>query len=369
MKEKILFIGLVDMEKMKGDSNHFKKLTSYMEDYFDVFVISFTKSENKKYFRINYPKNKLFRLLYWNISIFNLIRKNLKHNKIKKIYFRESGFVLSPYLASFLFGIKLYIEINGVTADDLPISKKITYFFFKNLYKLGYKFVASSGYAKLIHINFSVPDNKIHIVSLGLDILPQKFNSYDSKFAEKTIVFIGNIVEYQGLDLFIDGFNIFVNTIDNSVKLLLIEYVSQKEFLINKVASLNLKNNIFFLAPVPSNELNSTLKKCHLGISTFSQKRGNPHTISALKTYDYINASLPILTSDMDEMSGFIETEMIGEVIHNYIPLEYCDKISKCLSNDFLHNVASIYDNNLHEWVNKFSWNTRFNSIKNLIIR
>lgn len=369
MKEKILFIGLVDMDKLKGDSNHFKKLTTFMDVHFEVFVISFTKSENKNYSSINFPKNKLFRLLYWNISIFNLIRKNLKQNKIKKIYFRESGFVLSPYLASFLFGIKLYVEINGVTADDLPISKKITYYFFKNLYKLGHKFVASSGYAQLIHVNFAVSYNKIHIVSLGLDILPQKLNSCNSKFTKKTIVFIGNIVEYQGLDLFIDGFNIFVKTIDNSVNLLLIGEGSQKEFLLKKVFELNLKNNVSFLPPIPSNELNTLLKKCHLGISTFSQKRGNPHTISALKTYDYINASLPILTSDMDEMAEFIEREMIGEVIHNYIPLEYCNKISKCLNNDFTDNVALIYENNLNKWVNKFSWNTRFNSIKNLIIK
>jgi glycosyltransferase involved in cell wall biosynthesis len=367
MKEKILFIGLVDINKIKGDSNHFKKLTAYMEDYFDIFIISFTKCDNKKHFKINFPKNKVIRLFYWNVHVFKLIYINHKKNNIKKIYFRESGFLLSPYLASFLFGIKLYVEINGVIADDLPIPKKIIHYFFKNIYKLGFKFIASKGYAQLLQNNFEVPNHKIHIVSLGLDILPQKMSSLNSKFVNKTIVFIGNIVEYQGLDLFIDGFNIFVRNIDNSTNLLIIGEGKQKEFLLNKVLKLNLENNVSFVSPISSTELNDLLKKCHLGISTFSQKRGKPYTISALKTYDYINAKLPILTSDMDEMSEFIKEENIGEVICNYVPLEYCDKISKCLSNNFAENTAAIYDIKLNEWTDKFSWNTRFNSIKNLI--
>ncbi len=369
MREKILFIGLVDMAEMKGDSNHFKKLTSFMDAHFEVFVISFTKSENKKYSRINFPKNKLFRLVYWNISIFNLICKYSKNNKVKKIYFRESGFVLSPYLASFLFGLKLYVEINGVTADDLPISKIITHTFFKNIYKTAHKFVASKGYAQILNTNFEVPYSKIRLVSLGFDISPLNSDNIYVKFPRKTIVFIGNIVKYQGLDLFLDGYNLYVKNVDSAVNLIILGEGSQKEFLLKKVSELNLKNNVSFLPPIPTNELNTLLKKCHLGISTFSQKRGTTHTISALKTYDYINARLPILTSDMDEMSEFIKVEKIGEVICNYVPLEYSDKISKCLSNNFAENATSVYDINLNEWTNKFSWNTRFNSIKNLIIR
>jgi glycosyltransferase involved in cell wall biosynthesis len=368
MKEKILFIGLVDMNEIKGDSNHFRRLTSFMEAHFDVFIISFTKKKNEKYSTITFPKNKIFRLLYWNSYIFYLIFKNYRTNRIKKIYYREAGFVLSPFIASFLLGIKLCVEINGVATDDLPMSKKITRFFFKNVYKLNHKFVASRGYAQLIHSHFDVPYSKILKVSLGFDVLPKSAYEYEDKFDVKTIVFIGSIVEYQGLDLFLEGYNLYVNNVEKNINLLIIGDGGQKEFLIKKVTELNLNDNVLFLPSIPPNKLNSILKKCHLGISTFSQKRGSPHTISALKTYDYINAKLPILTSDMDEMAEFIEGEKIGGVIYDYIPSEYCDKISKCLHNGFSDNAVSTYEMNYNQWSDKFSWNTRFDSIKNLIL-
>jgi glycosyltransferase involved in cell wall biosynthesis len=367
MKEKILFVGLVDMNKIKGDSNHFRKLTTFMEDHFETFIISFTNNTKENHATISYPKYKLLRLLYWNIYIFYLICKYYWFKQVKIIYFRESGFVISPYLASFLFNIKLYVEINGVTTDDLPISKNIIRFLFNNFYKTSHKFIASKGYAQLINSNFKVPYSKIHTVSLGFDILPQNNNNKNNKFPVKTIVFIGNIVKYQGLELFLDGYSIYVKTIDATIKFLIIGEGNQKDFLFKKVEDLNLKNNVSFLPPIPSNELHQLLNKCHLGISTFSQKRGTPHTISALKTFDYINARLPILTSDMDEMSEFIEVEKIGEVIYNYIPLEYCDKISKCLSNNFLDSVESTYEKKFKELINTFSWNTRFDSIKSMI--
>lgn len=368
MREKILFIGLVDMDEIKGDSIHFRKLTFFMESHFDVFVISFTKNNNERYSNITFPENKFLRLVYWNISVFYLIWKNCKNNRIKKVYYREAGFVLSPFIACFLLGMKLCVEINGVAQDDLQISKKITRFFFKNVYKLNHKFVASRGYAQLIHSHFDVPFSKIHKVSLGFDILPKKTYANEGRFDVKTIVFIGNVVEYQGLDLFLEGYNLYVKNIEKNVNLLIIGDGTQKELLIKKVAALQLKNNVSFMTPIPSNELNAILKKCHLGISTFSQKRGSLSTISALKTYDYINARLPILTSDMDEMAEFIEKEKIGEVICNYIPSEYCDKISKCLSDNFTYNTRTIYEMNYDEWVDKFSWNTRFGSIKNIIL-
>lgn len=368
MKEKVLFVGLVDMNEVKGDSNHFRRLTTFMDNYFDVFVISFTKSENKKYSKINFPANKLLRVLYWNSIIFYLIFKHRLFYNVKKIYFRESGLVISPYIASFLFGIKLYVEINGVNIDDLPVSKKVSLPLFKFVYKFSKKFVASKGYGRLIHFNFDIPNSKIHTVSLGFDFLPQNFSVDDDKFYEKTIVFIGNVIEYQGLDLFLDGFNFYLRNNDDTVKLLIIGEGSQKDYLVNKVEQLGISKNVTFLSQKTQSALASILKKCHLGISVFSQNRGRRKTISALKTYDYINASLPILTSDMDEMSDFIVSNNIGKVIYDYVPEEYAAKIDGCLNDDFILNSQAAYASSIDKWGVKFSWEARFESIKKVIL-
>ena len=167
MKEKIIFIGLVDMEEFKGDANHFRKLTDYMKSYYNTLIISFTKQVDKNYFQIKFPQNKIMRIIYWNLSILWLITWLYFKEKPKAIYFRESGLVIAPYLAKLVFNIKLIIEVHGIKIDDTPIPPKLTIFIFKLLYKLPDKFIASIGTAELISENFGVTLHKIQIVSLG----------------------------------------------------------------------------------------------------------------------------------------------------------------------------------------------------------
>ena len=368
MKEKIIFIGLVNMEEFKGDANHFKKLTNYMKSYYNTLIISFTKPVDENYFQIKFPQNKIMRIIYWNISILWLITLLYFKEKPKVIYFRESGLVIAPYLAKLVFNIKLFIEVHGVKIDDTPIPPKLTIFIFKLLYKLPDKFIASIGSAKLISENFGVTFHKIQIVSLGFyfdkEYTKSKICNPPGNINKK-IVFIGNIIEYQGLESFIDGFYKLCLETKEDIIFFIIGDGPQKEFLINKVNELNIKDKVKFISSVDENKLKEFLFTCHLGISPFFSNRGKENTISSLKTYDYLNARIPILTSKMDEMAAFIKAEDIGDIIYNYTEEEYKNKILRCLEDGFQEQVKNIYNLMTPIWFSQFSWDTRFNKIKN----
>ncbi len=368
MKEKLLFIGLVDTNQIKGDSNHFRKLTSYMSDYCEVFIASFTNKISDKHFKIKFPKNSLYRIVYWNSIIAYLIFFNYRKNNILKVYFRESGLVISPYLICWLLNIKLFVEINGVTTDDIPIPKNISTLLFKNIYKLGTGFVASRGYSKLIHDNFDIPLKKIYQTNLGFDFNQDVSGKLIFKFPIKTIVFIGNIVEYQGIDLFLNAYYEYLKCGNSEVQFFIIGDGPQLNDLRSKVDVLQLENNVKFIAPMAQHELSELLLKCHIGISPFSNKRGKQKTISALKTYDYLNARLPILTSIMDDMSDFVIQENIGVVINLFTVDEIYNKLFICLDDGFLQKVKSEYDRKFNIYSDSFSWENRFSFIKQKIL-
>ena len=40
-KNKVLFIGFLDLKKNRGDSVHFSNLIQFMDNHFDVFTLTF----------------------------------------------------------------------------------------------------------------------------------------------------------------------------------------------------------------------------------------------------------------------------------------------------------------------------------------
>ena len=167
------------------------------------------------------------------------------------------------------------------------------------------------------------------------------------------------------MESFLDGFYKLCLETKEEINFFIIGDGPQKELLINKVNELNIKDKVKFISSVDENKLKEFLFTCHLGISPFFSNRGKENTISSLKTYDYLNARIPILTSKMDEMAAFIKAEGIGDIIYNYTEEEYKIKILRCLEDGFQEQVKNIYNLMSPIWFSQFSWDTRFNKIKN----
>lgn len=364
-KDRILLIGLVDLNRNGGDVAHFKILLDSLENVFKVTVGAI--GEHK---RINisvlYPKNKFIRVIYWNLVLFLKGFNYLLNHRVLLIYFRESGLVVSPYFLALLFRVPIFVEVNGVMLDDLPLPKKLIKWFFTYIYRIPQGFFASKGYAKLLESSFSVNKKTIELVHLGynFEINSTQFVPEIYINSNKTIAFVGNLHPYQGLYSFIMGFKSYLEfTQRNDIYLKIFGDGIDKSRLMSLVEDFGLSSKIQFFGFVSQDRLVSILRGVDLCISPFSLNRGEVYTISALKTYQYFNARKPILTSIMDENANFIKEQGFGDYLENSTDEEIVEKLINLLSVETQDKIYQAYSNDFDKISHDLTWKHRFDII------
>jgi glycosyltransferase involved in cell wall biosynthesis len=370
--EEILFIGLVNFNTEKGDAVHFKKLSNFLTQKYNGRFITLTDGKSDSiHKKIRFPSNKIFRLIYWNIIIFyNAFFFLLTNKKIKVVYFRESGLVISPYFLKLFFRTKLIVEINGVNIDDLSIPKSITKPLFKLLYKISDFITASRGYVKLLNMEFIVPLSKFIKVQLGYDPYLPKTRSECFKHVElnsdkKYLLFIGNLTAYQGLQNVIPALKgLFEKDLD--LRLLIVGdgyYLEEVKRLVNEYS---LNERTIFIPRVSKDLIRYYVGISEIGLSPFSFNRGIKGSISGLKTFDYLFGGLPIFTSEMDDMAIMIKDNKWGEYFKESDDIQQIEgMIQNLLINNMSYRKNVVANRDLlHE---KFSWENRFSKIINKI--
>lgn len=367
-KKGILFIGLVNFKKETGDAVHFKKLTNYLlEEYNGKFITLTSGKSNNNHKKIKFPSNRIYRLLYWNINIFiHSFLILIKDKNIKCIYFRESGLVISPFFLKFFFRRKFILEVNGVNIDDLGLPKLITKPIFKLLYRIPSLITASKGYVKLLHQEFLVPFERFIIVQLGYDrykVLPREecIDDINLNKDNRYILFIGNITAYQGLQNVIPSLDVILNSNPDTYLLIVGDGYYLNE-VIKLVEKNNIKDKTIFVPRVTKEIIRYYVSCSEIGLSPFSFNRGIKGSISGLKTFDYLFGRLPIVTSEMDDMSEIIMKNNWGEVIKESDNLEIIQKrIQNVLENNqkYRDGIA----NQIDFIYNHFSWEKRFAKI------
>lgn len=75
------------------------------------------------------------------------------------------------------------------------------------------------------------------------------------------------------------------------------------------------KDRIDFKGFVPLEALPSYTRKAHIGFSLEEDLGGNYHYASPNKLYDYIQAQVPVIVSDLPEMRQIVETHKVGTVL------------------------------------------------------
>jgi glycosyltransferase involved in cell wall biosynthesis len=157
---------------------------------------------------------------------------------------------------------------------------------------------------------------------------------------------------------------VYLDNISSNIQFFIFGDGPEKLELIDLVIQLDISSHVKFFESVPESNLVFVLSKCHVGVSPFSPERGQKATISALKTYDYILNKLAILTSTMDEMGDFIESNEIGVVINIFNKYEIANSIKKILDVHSLDKANLAFNKNMGNWLKEFSWEARFEKIK-----
>ena len=104
------------------------------------------------------------------------------------------------------------------------------------------------------------------------------------------------------------------------------------------VSDMKLENNIEFVGKIPFQELAEYTQKADLGISLEQNIGLNYYYSLPNKLFDYFNANIPVMVSDLPETRKIIEQYNVGEIIKDFTPKALANKINSLLSNTEVYN-------------------------------
>ncbi|TXD46657.1 glycosyltransferase [Polaribacter sp. IC073] len=103
----------------------------------------------------------------------------------------------------------------------------------------------------------------------------------------------------------------------------------------DKVSSEKLNNKIIFLGKIAPVDLHKLTPLANLGVSLEEDLGLNYRFALPNKIFDYIQAEVPILVSNLPEMSAIIKCYKVGEIVKNTNPKELAKQIEEILNKDF----------------------------------
>ncbi|ARV06428.1 hypothetical protein BTO04_06825 [Polaribacter sp. SA4-10] len=151
---------------------------------------------------------------------------------------------------------------------------------------------------------------------------------------KKIIIYQGAVNIGRGLELIIDTMKLLDNCI-----LVVIGNGDIYETLVKKVGNKNLNNKIHFLGKISPKELNKLTPLANLGLSIEEDLGLNYRFALPNKIFDYIQAEVPILVSNLPEMKRISINYKVGEIIKNRKPTELAQQIEKLLEKDFSNEL------------------------------
>ena len=105
--------------------------------------------------------------------------------------------------------------------------------------------------------------------------------------------------------------------------------------LVKRVNDKNLNNKVHFLGKISPKELHKLTPLADLGISIEEDLGLNYRFALPNKIFDYIQAEVPILVSDLPEMKRISINYNVGEIIKNRKPTALAKQIEALLEKDF----------------------------------
>ena len=146
---------------------------------------------------------------------------------------------------------------------------------------------------------------------------------------EKTVLYQGAINVHRGLEQailamkYLDNVR-FVIAGDGDIKVPLEKLVQQEK----------LKNRVKFLGRLPINELAKITPTADLGLSIEEDVGLNYRFALPNKLFDYIQAEVPVLVTNLPEMAAIVNRYQIGEITESLEPEKLAAKINLALFDE-----------------------------------
>jgi glycosyltransferase involved in cell wall biosynthesis len=159
---------------------------------------------------------------------------------------------------------------------------------------------------------------------------------------ENTIIYQGALNVGRGLEKLIEAMQWL-----NEVKLIVAGTGDIENKLKDQCENLGLNHRVSFLGRIPLDQLHKITSYATIGVSIEEDFGLNYRFALPNKLFDYIQAGLPVLTSNLPEMASIVNEFNVGETIEsNCTPMMLADKLTQMMSNsekmlEWQHNSLS----------------------------
>ncbi|MBN2637443.1 MAG: glycosyltransferase [Prolixibacteraceae bacterium] len=194
----------------------------------------------------------------------------------------------------------------------------------KLLPQLKYAYTVCESIAKVYNDKYSVPFKVVR----NLPESSNKHTNADENATDKIVLYQGAINIGRGLEQAILATKYLEN-----VKLIIIGDGDIKSELENLVETENLTDRVEFTGRLPFEKLAQITSTAHLGLSIEEDLGLNYRYALPNKLFDYIQAHVPVLITNLPEMAAIVNKYKIGEITDSLDPEKLVQSINDALQN------------------------------------
>ena len=191
--------------------------------------------------------------------------------------------------------------------------------------KIKYAFTVCNSIAGLYEEKYGTPFKVVRNIPVSANMIS---SAEKTEKAEKIILYQGAVNISRGLEQAI----LAMHFIDNA-KLIIAGDGDIKADLENLTIKENLQNKVEFTGRLPLEELIKLTLQADLGLSIEEDLGLNYRFALPNKLFDYIQAQVPVLITNLPEMAAIVNQYQIGEITDSLEPRHLAEKITDALNN------------------------------------
>ncbi|MDQ1276742.1 MAG: hypothetical protein QG610_2320 [Euryarchaeota archaeon] len=323
---KLLYISFPDLNGSTGSCTHVREILRNLSINNSITVVSPTKyppkfGNNITFKRCGYIDIEFLRAFTFSINAFFSCCFYLLRNKFDLIYERDHAFGTGCNL-SLLFNIPVIMEVNGISNETGRFPKpiaKIVNSVLHNRYSISTHIITVTPQLKeFLQLNYNLAPDKVSVVENGANIdlfKPMgkenalKELNLDSAF--KYVCFVGHLAPWQGVEYLIKSSPFVLSKCPNT-KFIIVGDGPKLDEIKKLVSTLNITSNYIFTGYVNYETVPVYINASNICVAPFVIERNDKIGLSALKIYEYLACSKPVIASKIKGIEELLFTSNGG---------------------------------------------------------
>jgi len=280
-----------------------------------------------KRFQLLFNKGPLFYLNY-NIRLFFF----LLFHKVDVLWSNDLDTLLPNFWISKLKGVQLIFDSHEYFTEvpeliNRPKKQAIWKWLEKKIVpQLKQVLTVSNSIAELYRKEYGVEVKVLKNAPLAKKITVEVENI--QKEGDKIIIYQGAINVNRGIELMVETMLYLEN-----VQLCIVGKGDIEHKISKLIIEKELQEKVKMLGEIPLEKLHGYTEQANLGLSLEEDKGLNYRYALPNKLFDYIHAGIPVMVTDLPEMSKLVKQYNVGVVIEQY-EAKYLAEIIKTMLND-----------------------------------